>query len=229
MVNLGNDNQRGDFLLVLLFFIVVGLLDHWFLLLSCPACRSPCESTKCWWTRPNSILRKCDLHSIQLHVHYVTSAHTLQWHQWQNHSALIKNMTKISEIAVLQSTTLKMTEITKSRHTQHLCNTFWLPAVTLDHILALGIAYVMLSLHWHRNPPTMSLIASDHFCSYFHPFSLVSTDIPMLSPPVVHHLLQIAPSCTLHFVYLFLLVCLCNNHIFSYLKFCVTLTTLDTQ
>jgi len=64
----------------------------------------------------------------------------------------------------------------------------------------------------------MSLIAFAHFRSYFHLFSLVSTNIPMLSPPVVHHLLQIAPNCALHFVYLFLLVCLHGDHIFSYLK-----------
>ena len=65
----------------------------------------------------------------------------------------------------------------------------------------------------------MSLIASDNLCSYFCLFLLVFADIPTLLPPVVHHLLQIVPSCALHFVYLFLLVCLCDNHIFTYLNF----------
>lgn len=51
-------------------------------------------------------------------------------------------------------------------------------------------------LHCPRQLPT----ASNKFRSYYRPFSLVSTDIPTLSPPVAHHLLPIARSCAFHFV-----------------------------
>ena len=52
----------------------------------------------------------------------------------------------------------------------------------------------------------------------FARFCLFPSKFPRFRPLSPHHLHRIAPSCALYFVYLFLIVCLHNHHIFSYLN-----------
>src|SRR6266700_1258026 len=53
----------------------------------------------------------------------------------------------------------------------------------------------------------------------FARFCLFPSKFPRFRPLSPHHLHRIAPSCALYFVYLFLIVCLHDHHIFSYLNF----------
>src|SRR6267378_728916 len=63
----------------------------------------------------------------------------------------------------------------------------------------------------------------------FARFCLFPLIISTLSPPVAHHLLRIAPRCAFYFVYLFLIVCLHDHHIFSYLNFFFTILFYSTK
>ena len=71
----------------------------------------------------------------------------------------------------------------------------------------------------HRNSGALCPRQLPTICGpIFARFCLFPPIISTLSPPVAHHLLRIAPRCTFYFVYLFLIVCLHDHHIFSYLN-----------